>query len=176
MRNAIMLLLCVVGVMTSSCTRPPSYALTGTVKDIMQSMVDPNADVVWNAVATVTTEEGMIDRVPQNDQEWQTVRHGALTVVEATNLLIMPGRQVARPGERSDNPKIELHPEEIQALIAHDPDTWRRLARGLHDAGVTAIEAIDRRDPQAVFDAGEGIDNACENCHLTYWYPKAAKK
>ena len=32
---------------------PPEYVPTATVKDLMQSVVDPNADVVWLAVTTV---------------------------------------------------------------------------------------------------------------------------
>lgn len=161
----------------SACARqPPEYVTTATVKDIMKAMVDPSADVVWNAVATVTSEVGMVDRAPQSEEEWQTVRHHALIVMEATNLLVMPGRHVAKPGERSDNPKVELEPGEIERLIATDPEQWRRLARGLHDASLVALRAIDARKPSEVFDAGEGIDKACESCHLTYWYPNAARR
>ena len=31
----------------------PQYEPAATVKDLMQSIVDPSADVVWNAVTTV---------------------------------------------------------------------------------------------------------------------------
>jgi len=139
-------------------------------------MVDPSADVVWNAVATVTTESGMEDRAPRTDEEWLKVRHHALIVAEATNLLMVPGRHVAAPGERSDNPKVELHPEEIEKLIVDDPATWRSLASGLHDATLVALHAIDERKAAAVFDAGENIDKACEACHLHYWYPQGIRR
>src|SRR5438045_3425918 len=89
-----------------SCQRQPpqpEYRLTATVKDIMQSMVDPSADVVWNSVATIQDTQGTDERRPKTDEEWNTVRHHALIVAEGTNLLTMPGRRMARPGERSDN-------------------------------------------------------------------------
>ena len=48
----------------------------------------------------------------------------------------------------------------------------------LPDAAVPALKATESRDPKALLDAGEGIDTACENCHLKYWYPlsKQAEK
>jgi hypothetical protein len=33
------------------------------------------------------------------------------------------------------------------------------------------LKAVDSRDTTALFHAIEGIDRACENCHLHYWYP-----
>jgi hypothetical protein len=30
---------------------------------------------------------------------------------------------------------------------------------------------VDKRDAQKLFDVGEDIDKACENCHRQYWYP-----
>ena len=31
--------------------------------------------------------------------------------------------------------------------------------------------AKDKKDAEALSDAGETIDEACEQCHLKYWYP-----
>jgi len=39
---------------------PPEYTPTATVKDIMQSVVDPNADVVWQAVTSVQSAKGLV--------------------------------------------------------------------------------------------------------------------
>ena len=32
-------------------------------------------------------------------------------------------------------------------------------------------QAIDAKDAMALSASGEGLDIACENCHLKYWYP-----
>lgn len=151
--------------------QPPPYTPTATIKDIMDSMVDPSADVVWESVATIVSAKGIEDRVPKTDEEWTNVRRGAIRVVEGANLLMMPGRHVARPGEKSETPGVELEPEEIEANINKDRATWNKLAKGLHDASLGALQAIDAKNAEAVMDAGEKIDNACENCHATYWYP-----
>lgn len=149
----------------------PEYTPTATIKDIMLSIIDPSADVVWESVATVINASGTEERMPRTDEEWAEVRRGAIRLAEATNLLMMPGRHVARPGEKSEAPGIELEPEEMDVLINNDRETWNRLAKGLHEASVAVLQAIDAKDAQAVFDVGDQIEMACENCHSTYWYP-----
>jgi hypothetical protein len=154
---------------------PPEYRVTATVKDIMDSMVDPIADVIWNSVATIVTYAGVEERQPRTDEDWAKVRHAAITLAEATNLLIMPGRQIARPGEKSDNPGVELQPEEIAKVVTEHPEVWVKEAHGLHDAAMEALKAINARNVQGVIDAGEKLDSACEQCHLDHWYPSAKK-
>jgi plastocyanin len=149
----------------------PNYRPTATVKDIMTSIIDPESDVIWNSVATIITLEGTEERAPKTDEDWAAVRQAAIQLVEATNLLRIPGRQVARPGEKSENPRIELHPETIQKMIADDPITWARLVDGLHDAAVPALNAINAKNVSGLFDAGEKMEHACETCHQHYWYP-----
>ena len=150
---------------------PPEYMPTSTIKDIMLSIVDPNADVVWLAVTTVQSAKGTQENAPKTDEEWTKVRHGAISLIEAANLLMMPGRHVARPHEKSETPGIELEPAEMEVLINKDPGAWRMRAKALHDAGVATLQAIDNKDPQKVFELGEEIEMACENCHKQYWYP-----
>ena len=149
----------------------PEYRPTATIKDIMDSTVDPSADFLWDSVATVVTAAGTEERAPRTDEEWTNVRRRAIQLVEATNLLQVPGRHVARPGEKSENPGIELGPEEIETVINRDRAAWIKFAHGLHDAVVPALKAIEAKNVQALSDAGEQIDTACENCHLKYWYP-----
>ena len=161
----------------AACTRreerphEPGFRPTATVKDIMTSIVDPESDVIWNSVATIVSLTGTEERAPQTDEEWAAVRRSAVQLVEATNLLRIPGRLVARPGEKSENPRIELQPETIQRMIAEDPARWSSLVDGLHEAAVPALKAIDAKDAKGLFDAGEHMERACESCHQQYWYP-----
>jgi len=149
----------------------PVYQPTATIKDIMMSIVDPNADVVWLSVTTVQSAKGTVDTAPKNDEEWKNVRKGAVALSEAGNLLMMPGRHVAAPGEKSETPGVELEPSEMEGLINKDRAAWVMRATKLHEAGLEAIKAIDAKDSQKVFEVGEQIEQACENCHRQYWYP-----
>jgi len=149
----------------------PEYRPTSTVKDIMDSMVDPNADAIWDAVAVTVSAAGTERKAPRTEDEWIEVRRHTIPILEATNLLLMPGRHVARPGEKAEKPEIELEPEQIEALIEQDRQAFTTLAHGLHDAASVVLKAIEARDAQALLFAGDGLDKACERCHLKYWYP-----
>lgn len=154
-----------------AATTEPPFRPTGTIKEIMDSMVDPNADVLWESVSTTINREGTIEKQPRTPEEWQMVRRSAVALLEATNLLVMDGRKMAPDGDRSENPDIELQPEQMQKLLDADRASWVKYAHGLHDAAMVALKAIDARNLQGLMDAGETIDNACENCHKHYWYP-----
>jgi hypothetical protein len=148
----------------------PEYSPTASIRDIMQSIVDPSADVVWQAVQA-SVAQTIEEKAPRTDEEWTNVRHGAIRLIEATNLLIMPGRHVARPGDRSEAANVELEPEQMEALINKDRAAWNERAKALREAGLEALRAIDAKDANTLFEVGDRIEMACENCHLHYWYP-----
>lgn len=150
----------------------PEFTTAATVKDIMVSIVDPSADALWDSVATTVTAAGVAIKQPQTDKEWAEIRSKALMLVEATNLLMIPGRRIAKPGEKSGNPGVELPPEQIEILVNQDRDTWNKRSRGLYDAALVALKAVDDKNAAGLLAAGAAIDRACENCHVKYWYPK----
>src|SRR5262249_52384902 len=143
----------------------PPYTTTATVKDIMLHIVDPAGDMIWNSVATTVDAKGVHATVPKTDEDWMVVRTGAIQLVEASNLLMMPGRHVARQGEKSETPGIELEPSEMEDLINKDRASWYKRAGHLHEVAVNTLAVIDKRDDKALFDVGAKIDEACENCH-----------
>jgi cytochrome c556 len=164
----------------SGCTRPqpaePELAKTATIKDIMDSMVDPSGEFLFESVAEISDEQGVRQKAPHTEEEWTDVRRRAVTLIEAPNLLVMPGRKVAQPNEKPERQEIELPPDRIQQLIDADRVGFVNHAKDLQNAATTALKAIDARDTKGLFDALSGLDKACENCHLQYWYPPNNKK
>ena len=151
-----------------------AFRPTASVQDIMLSIVDPAADAIWESVATIITHEGTEERRPRTDEDWEAVRHHAVRLLEASNLLLIEGRSVARPGFQSENPGIELEPAEVQALIDEDFETWRRHLDDLYGVAVAILDAVDKRDADLLFDEGGPLDVTCERCHQKYWYPDSA--
>ena len=99
------------------------------------------------------------------------LRRHAVTLAEASNLLLIEGRRIAPPESRSDLPGVDLHPDAIQELVAENWDAWVAAARGMHDTSVVVLDAVEARDVDALLAAGTELDVACENCHARYWYP-----
>ena len=150
----------------------PALLSPATIKDIMDSMIDPSADFLFESVATIGDDQGIREIAPQTGEEWREVRRRAMVLLEAPNLLIMPGRVVAGPNDNAQNAAMELEPAQIQALIDADRPAFITYARGLQDAAMLALRASEAKNKDALFSASERIDKACENCHLKYWYPK----
>ena len=170
----------VLGLFIGGCAAPAppapaapatEYKPTATIKEVMDSMVDPSADVIWESVATYVSAKGIEEKFPKNDEEWAAVRRSAITLLESSNVLAIPGRHVAKPGQKAEAPEVELGPEEIEKLIVADPAAWTRLAHGLQEAVLPVIAAIDMKSAEGVLYSADKIDLACENCHLKYWYP-----
>jgi hypothetical protein len=136
----------------------------------MDSEVDPAADFLWDSVATISTLAGVDERQPRSAEEWHEVRRHAVRLLEATNLLVMSGRRVT-PGYRPAGEYGELDSIQAQAKLDANRPLFDAYARGLHDAGSQILRAIDAKDAATLFDAGSILDDACESCHVTFWYP-----
>lgn len=180
MRRSLGLFCAIAAVMTASCAQQqpaakaepqPEYRLTATVKDIMDALVDPGSDYIWDSVETVVSAKGVEEKAPKTDEDWKQVRNHAIMLLEATNLLQMPGRHVAQPGEKANDPNVELAPDQIEAAINKDRGAWIKHAHDLHDAVMKTLNAADAKDKDKLLDVGNDIDEACEKCHLQYWYP-----
>jgi hypothetical protein len=142
-----------------------------TIRDIMADMVAPSADVLWSAIMTVETADGYVDKVPETDEEWAHLRQSATTMVEAVDLILMEGRRVAPEGSTSRAPGVELAPDSIATLVMADRQRWVDLLRQLQQSGQMFLNAIDARDASPLFDAGDALNAACEDCHQVFWYP-----
>src|SRR5215468_1709188 len=107
-RPRITLILVIAGSLNAGCTTQktpappqPKYESVGTIKELMDSMVDPNADAIWGSIEETVSATKDTKRFPHTEDEWKDVRYHALALIETTNLLLMPGRHVARPGEKA---------------------------------------------------------------------------
>lgn len=150
--------------------RTAPYRPVATVQELMLNTIDPCADALWDAVAYISSPAGVEDRRPRSDAEWQDLRARALTLIEAVNLLAMPGRPVSG-APAAPVAAGELSAPEIQARIRDTRPAFVQFGRVLQQAGLEALAAIDARDPQQLLEVGSRLDEACEACHLTYWYP-----
>lgn len=122
---------------------PPPYRPVADVRDLMLTVVEPSAEVYWDAVGWIMDFEGTHRIRPQSEEEWEAVRNAAYTLAESGNLLMMEGRAV-------------------------DDDAWIAMSQSMTDVARRAIEAAERRDEQAIFDVGAEVYYTCLNCHARY--------
>jgi Cytochrome C' len=156
---------------------PGGLQPAASVLDLMLDPIDSSADLLWEAVATVSTRTGVEEHHPRTDEEWKAVHGKALLLMEGANLLVLEGRKVARPGQQLDSPggQGDFTPEQAQAAIDADRASFVAFARALQLASGELLSAIEKRDVDAYLQAGGALDEACEACHTKFWYPNAPK-
>jgi len=175
---------------SSTASRPPESSVAATprapqpqlwgdlkpivsVKELMRDMLDPASDYIFDAVAIVTTKKGVSETAPKTDKDWEKIRIGAVTLAEGVYLLKIP-RPFAPPGDENNSTgpePEELSPAQIKAKLEADPVLWNAKIEALRNVGLEVLEIVKRKDANELWDAAENLDQACENCHLEYWYP-----
>ncbi|MBV1879179.1 MAG: hypothetical protein KUG79_16175 [Pseudomonadales bacterium] len=132
----------------SSCSQPAStntvlFQPSGDVHHLMQWILDPAADHIWDSAGSIITAAGTRELAPTTDEDWLAVQHSAAVVAATGNLLLMP---------------------------AHLRDTghWKDISVGLIEAGKQAQAAAAAQDADALFDAGGQIYRVCKTRHATY--------
>ena len=146
-----------------------------TIREIMHNIVEYNAFKIFDSVAVTITAKGTEEKQPRTEQEWDELLHATMALVEAPNLLVTPGRQIAKPEEMnsSDGPE-ELAPKDIQTKIDGNHELWLKHVNELQNVGKETMAIVNAKSVSGLFDVGEKIDRVCENCHLEFWYPNEA--
>jgi cytochrome c556 len=179
MRSAAVLF----AVVAAACSSPkpappaapaaPAMQAVVSVKELMRFTIDPLADNIFDAVTWDSTKKGIVETKPKTDEDWEKVKIGAVTLAEAIYLLKVP-RPFAPAGDVNNstgpNPP-ELSPTQIKQKVDKDPVLWDAKIEALRNAAKEIMQIADKKDADALFEASADIDNACEACHLEYWYP-----
>ena len=93
MRAALFVILSTV--MFSACTSappPPPYRPVADLKTLMQTVMEPAAEVYWDSVGIIVDHTGEHQIEPITTEDWDAVRNAAFVVAESGNLLMMPTR------------------------------------------------------------------------------------
>ncbi len=147
MRTPLVLFAVTIALVSAGCgpaaTSGQPFKPAADVKQLMEAVVDPAARVYWNSVSTTISAQGIDEKFPQTDAEWNAIWGAALTVAESGNLMMMSSR-------------------------ARDNDSWMKLSADLVDVGMLAAKAAKDRRPEDVLSAGEQVYNVCTRCHMKY--------
>ncbi|HJO04191.1 MAG TPA: hypothetical protein QGG47_09460 [Acidobacteriota bacterium] len=143
MRATRLLLLAWATLACGCATETAPAVRMANVKQLMGAVIEPAAEVYWDAVGAIIDENGLDEFAPSSPNEWAAVRNSALVLAESGDLLMVESRAV-------------------------DQETWATLSLAMNEAGSLALAAADAQDPDAVFDAGAEVYFACAACHAAY--------
>jgi hypothetical protein len=129
--------------------QPPAHAdapaapPVATIKQIMNAIVLPNANIIYNAVGTTIDGTKVEETVPKNDKEWTAVGDSAAAIVESGNMLLVGDRLV-------------------------DKREWLSYTERFIAAGKAALAAANGKKPDGVLAAGGDLNETCDACHEKY--------
>lgn len=112
--------------------------------EFMGHVVDPASFVYWKGSGTEVTAKGSRDLSPTTEEGWEALESAAATLIEAGNMMQLPGR--ARAPEAD----------------------WYKHAQELTARAVVAKAAAEKHDKEAVFKAGAALYEECTACHEEY--------
>jgi hypothetical protein len=121
----------------------PATPPVATVKQIMNAIVLPNANVIYNAVGTIVDGTKVEEIAPKNDQEWTAVGDSAAALVESGSMLLVGDRLV-------------------------DKREWLSYTQRFIAAGKAVLAAADQKKPAGVLAAGGDLNETCDACHDKY--------
>ncbi len=122
---------------------PSPFTAVADSRQLMLSVIEPAAEVYWDAVGVIMDEEGTHHIEPRTAGEWEAVENAAFVLAESGNLLLLEDRVRGR-------------------------DPWRAMSRSMIEVGRRAVEAARARDPGAVFEVGGEVYLVCTGCHAVY--------
>jgi len=182
--------LAIAGLAATACSSPKPPATSAhppelwgdlkpvvSVKELMRDMLDPASDYIFDAVKTVVTKNGTEDVLPKTDADWERIRFGAVTLAEGVYLLKIP-RPFAPPGDENNSTgpdPEELSPSQIKAKLEADPVLWNAKIEALRNVGLEVLEIVKNKKADDLWQASDDLDDACETCHVAYWYPGEGK-
>ncbi|MEM1404892.1 MAG: hypothetical protein AAGG55_16260 [Pseudomonadota bacterium] len=120
-----------------------SFEAVTDLRQNMEWILEPAAEVIWDSAGAVITEAGERDLSPTSEEGWADVVNASALLAEAGNLMMIPGRSAGLD--------------------------WNRHAMRMSAAGKQALDAAVAKDATALFDAGGEIYQACLACHMQYW-------
>lgn len=160
-RTAILVLLCLT---VAACSTAPSAGtaaaapVDANLGQLMKGVLYINSNAIFAAQGTNPAEippakdpSVATDPLASTYGKWEAVENASLAIVEAANLLSLPGRKCANGKD----------------VPIGNPD-WAGLVNGVREAGRKAYQAAQAKDQDKILDAADAITTACSNCHDKY--------
>ena len=171
MRSAGMILvavLCAGFVLGQSSTpaSPPAAVPAANLNQLMRSLFFPHSNVVfftqrYDPVAVKSASEPSASTDPLTGVfgGWEAVENAALTLADAADLLMTPGRKC------SNGRDVPLANAD-----------WAQMVKVVREASMVAYRAALTKNQDKMLEASEVLAASCANCHNKYRPGNAANR
>jgi len=141
-----------------SAPAAPASRNPATLAQLMKGILYPNSNIIFfaqsenpNDVPQAKDPATAINPLASSYGKWEAVENSSLALVEAANLLTVPGRKCSNG---------------LPVPVANAD--WPKLVQGLRNAGMVAYKAAQSKNQDKILDAADVMTTACSNCHDKY--------
>ena len=141
-----------------SAPAAPASRNPATLAQLMKGILYPNSNIIFfaqsdnpNDVPQAKDPATAVNPLASSYGKWEAVENSSLALVEAANLLSVPGRKCSNG---------------LPAPVANAD--WPKLVQGLRNAGMVAYKAAQSKNQDKILDAADVMTTACANCHDKY--------
>ena len=136
----------------------PRAQVSATLAQLMKGILFPSSNVIFAAqsqnpadVPQAKDPSAATDPLTSSYGRWEAVENSALAIIEASNLLTIPGRKCSNG----------------LAVPMRNAD-WPKLVQALRAAGIVAYKAAQSKNQDDILNAADVLTTACANCHEKY--------
>lgn len=172
MRSALTVLAS--GLLLAAASAPPAAR---SVHASMSQVVQPQTNAIWDVTNNAMTDAGEPDPAKIKPGDWAKLEAAGKALMEESLLLARAETiTVADPGVKIMNEDVEggTPAALVQRHIDADRAGFSAQAQKLADIGDAVARGAQAKNAGQVFEAAEGLDQACETCHMQFWYPEPA--
>jgi hypothetical protein len=144
--------------MAQSSQAPAAPAPAANLNQLMRSLFFPHSNVVFftqrydpATVKRADEPSASTDPLTGVFGGWEAVENSALTMADAADLLLTPGRKC------SNGKDVPLGNAD-----------WAKLVEGLRDASMVSYKAALTKNQDNMLKASEVLAQSCSNCHNKY--------
>ena len=130
----------------------------GNLAQVMQGILYPASNIIFAAQDENPADVKPAPNPPTSPNllsssfgGWLAVENSGLALVEAANLITMPGRKCANGRD-----------------VPIESADWKMFVQGLRDAGMATYKAAQSKNQDNIFEATDKVATACQNCHDRY--------
>ncbi len=145
---------------------PKATAPAADLNQLMRALFFPNSNVVFfpqrydpATVKQAAEPSGSTDPLTSVFGGWGAVENAALTLADASDLLMTPGRKC------SNGKDVPLGNAD-----------WAQMVQGLRDASMFSYKAALTKDRDKMLQASDVLAQSCASCHNKYRPGNAANR
>ena len=167
---SVTMAIAIIIVATAQAADAPLY-----VYPLMKEVVAPKAQILWDVGNKIMDDDGNADGSKLKPADWTNLAAAAAAMKDASaRIAAAPRVAVVAPGMKIEGEGApgSSSAKQIQAYIDKNPRAFAAQAQALVTVTNGFLDAAKTRDAVKLMTASAKLDEACEACHVKFWYPE----